>query len=86
MVNNNDSAMEPRKPGKDKKTPPPKMPQTIPILCLMSLVVVAITAITFPCKDCSIEFELGYKGGKVMIDKRNPPSYPPITDNSSNTK
>ena len=39
------------------------------------------------CKfDGLIEIKLGLEGGQVLIDGRKPPLYPPITNNSSNTK
>lgn len=71
-------------PDQNNKTPTPK---TISKLIFISLVLggVAMTAI-FRGFDGLIEIKLGIEGGQVLIDGRKPPSYPPITDNSSNTK
>jgi hypothetical protein len=72
------------KPDKDKKTQPPR---TISKMILISLVLggVAMTAI-FRGFDGLIEIKLGLEGGQVLIDGRKPPLYPPITDNSADTK
>jgi hypothetical protein len=72
------------KPDEDKKTQPPR---TISKMILISLVLggVAMTAI-FRGFDGLIEIKLGLEGGQVLIDGRKPPLYPPITDNSADTK
>jgi hypothetical protein len=72
------------KPDEGKKT---RSPITISKMIFINLVVggVAMTAI-FCRFDGLIEIKLGLEGGQVLIDGRKPPLYPPITDNSADTK
>ncbi|MEG3877964.1 hypothetical protein QT972_11340 [Microcoleus sp. herbarium7] len=68
----------------DQETPKPK---AISKLIFISLVLGGIATLAiFRGFDGLIEIKLGLEGGQVLIDGRKAPSYPPIMDNSSNTK